>query len=63
MRKNLITTITALPTAVLFTVTTANATIHNFTSQSSDAELIAAGEFMADASEQVTGISGVVSEV
>jgi hypothetical protein len=59
MHKNLITTITVLATAALFT--TANATTCNFTFQSSDAELIAAGEFTVDASEQVTGISGVVS--
>jgi hypothetical protein len=60
MHKNLITTIAALATAALFTVTTANAATYKFIFQSSDAELTATGEFMVDAAEQVTGISGVV---
>jgi hypothetical protein len=61
MRKTLFTTIAALTTTVLFTITTANASIYKFTFQSSDAELTAAGEFTVNAADQVTGVSGIIS--
>jgi hypothetical protein len=61
MRKTLITTIVAVTTAVLFTMTAANASIYKFTFESSDAELTAAGEFTVNGAEQVTGVSGLIS--
>ena len=39
MRKTLVTTIAVLTTAMLFNMTSANASIYKFTFQSSDAEL------------------------
>jgi hypothetical protein len=61
MRKTLVTTIAALSTAMLLTVTAANAAVYNFTFQSNDAELTATGDFTVDAADEVTGISGAVS--
>ena len=61
MHKSLITTIAALTTAALLTVTAANAATYKFSFQSSDAELTATGEITVDAAEQVTGVSGVIS--
>ena len=61
MHKSLVTTIAALTTAVLLTVTTASAATYKFTFESSDAELTATGEFTVDAAEQVTSMSGVIS--
>ena len=59
MRKTLVTTIAALSTAMLFTVTAANAAVYKFTFQSNDAELTATGEITVNAAEQVTAVSGV----
>jgi hypothetical protein len=61
MRKTLVTTIAALSTAMLLTVTAANAAVYNFTFQSNDAELTATGEFTVNAADEVTSISGAVS--
>ncbi len=61
MHKSLITTMAAISTAALLTVTTANAATYKFTFQSSDAELTATGEISVNAAEQVTGVSGVIS--
>ena len=61
MRKTLVTTIAAVSTAMLLSVTTANAAIYKFTFQSNDAELTATGEITVNAAEQVTGVSGMVS--
>jgi hypothetical protein len=61
MRKVLVTTIATLATAMLFTMTTANAAIYKFTFQSSDAELTATGEFTVNAADEVTSVSGAIS--
>jgi len=61
MRKVLVTTIATLATAMLFTMTTANAVIYDFTFQSNDSELTATGQFTVNAADEVTGISGAVS--
>ncbi|HEY3621781.1 MAG TPA: hypothetical protein VGL12_05190 [Roseiarcus sp.] len=61
MRKLLVTTIATLATAMLFTITVANAATYKFTFQSSDAELTATGEITVNAAEQVTGVSGIIS--
>src|ERR1700734_2638859 len=61
MRKVLVPTIATLATAMLFTMTTANAAIYDFTFQSNDSELTATGQFTVNASDEVTGISGAVS--
>jgi hypothetical protein len=55
MHKSLFTTIAALTTAALFTVTVANAATYKFSFHSSDAELTATGEITVDAADQVTG--------
>ena len=54
MRKTLVTTIAALSTAMLFSVTTANAATYKFIFQSSDAELTATGEITVNAAEDCT---------
>jgi hypothetical protein len=59
MHKSLFTTIAALTTAALLTVSVANAATYKFSFHSSDAELTATGEI--DAADQVTGVSGVIS--
>jgi hypothetical protein len=61
MRKTLVTTIAVLTTAMLFSMTSANASIYKFTFQSRDAELTAIGEFTVDSAEQVTNMSGAIS--
>jgi hypothetical protein len=61
MRRTLVTTIVALATATLFTVTASNAAIYKFTFQSSDAELIATGEFTVNSANEVTDVSGAVA--
>jgi hypothetical protein len=61
MRKTLVATIAVLTTAMLFSMTTANASIYKFTFQSTDAELTATGEFTVDSTEQVTNMSGAIS--
>ena len=61
MHKGLITTIAAMATAALFSVTTANAATYKFAFQSSDGDLTATGEITVNAAEQVTGVSGVIS--
>src|SRR3984957_2218016 len=61
MRRTLVTTIAALATATLFTVTTSNAATYKFTFQSSDAELTATGEFTVNAADEVTSVSGAIS--
>lgn len=61
MHRTFITTIAAITTAVLFTMTTANAAVYKFTFQSNDAEMTAAGEFTVDAADRVTGASGIIS--
>jgi hypothetical protein len=61
MRKVLVTTIATLATAMLFTMTRANAAIYDFTFHSNDSELTAAGQFRVNAANEVTAISGAVS--
>ena len=61
MRKTLVTKIATLSTAMLLTVTAANAAVYKFTFQSNDAELTATGEITVNAAEQVTAVSGVIS--
>ena len=61
MRKVLVTTIATLTTAMLFTMTTANAAIYKFTFQSNDAQLTATGQFTVNAADEVTGVSGAIS--
>jgi hypothetical protein len=61
MRRTLVTTIAALATATLFTVTASNAATYKFTFQSSDAELTATGEFTVNAADEVTSVSGAIS--
>jgi PEP-CTERM motif len=61
MHKSLFTTIAALTTAALLTITVANAAAYKFSFHSSDAELTATGEITVDAADQVTGVSGVIS--
>jgi hypothetical protein len=61
MRKVLVTTIATLATAMLFTMTRANAAIYDFTFHSNDSELTAAGQFTVNAANEVTAISGAVS--
>jgi hypothetical protein len=61
MRKIRVTTIAGLATAMLFSVTAANAAVYKFTFQSNDAELTASGEFTVNGAEQVTGVSGAIS--
>ena len=61
MRKSLITTIAALATATLLSVTAASAATYKFTFQSSDAELTATGEITVNAASEVTGVSGVIA--
>jgi hypothetical protein len=61
MRKTLVTTIAVLTTAMLFSMTSANASIYKFAFQSSDAELTAIGEFTVDSAEQVTNMFGAIS--
>jgi hypothetical protein len=61
MHKNLITTISSLATAALFSMTMAHAATYNFTFESDDAKLTATGQFTVDAAEQVTNMSGAIS--
>jgi hypothetical protein len=61
MRKTLVTTIAAITTAALLTMSTAHAATYKFTFQSSDAGLTATGEFTVDSAEQVTNMSGAIS--
>jgi PEP-CTERM motif len=61
MHKSLITTISSLATAALFSMTMAHAATYDFTFQSNDAELTATGQFMVDSAEQVTNMSGAIS--
>lgn len=61
MRKTLITMIVGLTWTMLFPISMAGAATYRFTFQSSDAELTATGEFIVNASEQVTGVSGFIS--
>jgi peptidoglycan hydrolase CwlO-like protein len=61
MHKSLITTISSLATAALFSITVAHAATYNFTFQSNDAELTATGQFTVDAAAQVTNMSGAIS--
>ena len=61
MHGRLITTIAALATAAIFTMTAANAATYTFTFRSTDAQLTAKGEITVDAVDQVTAVSGVIS--
>ena len=61
MRRTLVTTIAALATAALFTITASNAATYKFTFQSNDAELTATGQFTVNAADEVTSVSGAVS--
>jgi PEP-CTERM motif len=61
MHKSLITTLSALATVALLSITTAHAATYKFAFESNDAELTAIGQFTVDAAEQVTNISGVIS--
>jgi len=57
MRKSLVTMIAAM----LFGVSTANATVYKFTFESFDAELTATGQMTVNTAGEVTGVSGVIS--
>jgi hypothetical protein len=61
MHKSLITAISSLATIALLSITTVHAATYNFTFQSSGAELTATGQFTVDATDQVTGVSGVIT--
>jgi PEP-CTERM motif len=61
MHKSLITTLSALATIALLSMTTAHAATYKFTFESGDAELTATGQFTVDAADQVTNMSGVIS--
>ena len=61
MRKTIVTTIAALSTAILLSVTAANAAVFKFTFESNDAGLTATGEFTVGATNEVTAVSGAVS--
>jgi hypothetical protein len=61
MRKTLVTTIAALATAMLFTITAANAAIYKFTFESNDTALTAMGEFTVNSASEVTSVSGAIS--
>jgi hypothetical protein len=61
MRRTLVTTIAALATAALFTITASNAATYKFTFQSNDAELTTTGEFTVNSANEVTGVSGAVA--
>ena len=57
MRKSLVTMIAAM----LFGVSTANATVYKFTFDSADSQLTAAGQIVVNTAGEVTGVSGAVS--
>jgi hypothetical protein len=57
MRKSLITMIAAM----LFGVSTANATVYKFSFESFDAELTATGKITVNAAGDVTAVSGAIS--
>jgi hypothetical protein len=57
MRRTIVTMIAAM----LFTVSTANAAVYQFTFESFDSELTAAGQFIVNAAGQATGVSGAIS--
>ena len=61
MHKSLITAISSLATIALLSITTVHAATYNFTFQSSGAGLTATGQFPVDATDQVTGVSGVIT--
>ena len=58
MHKTLTTMIASLTTAMLLTVSTANATVYKFTFEFFDSELTATGEITVNAADEVTAISG-----
>ena len=57
MRKSLI----AMIAAMLFGASAANASVYNFTFESADTSLTAAGRVIVGAAGEVTGISGAIS--
>ena len=61
MRKSLTIVIAALANAMLFSISTANATVYRFGFDSGDAELTATGQMTVNAAGEVTGISGLIS--
>src|SRR6202042_2028004 len=61
MHKSLITAISSLAAIALLSITNVHAATYNFTFQSSGAELTATGQFTVDATDQVTGVSGVIT--
>lgn len=63
MYNRLIVLIAALSAAMLFGVSTANATVYKFSFESFDTELTATGEMMINTAGEVIGISGTISGV
>jgi hypothetical protein len=61
MRKTLTTMIAYLAIAMIFSASTANATVYRFSFVSFDSELTAAGEITVNAADEVTAISGLIS--
>jgi hypothetical protein len=61
MHKTLATMIASATTAMLLTVTAADAAVNKFTFESFDSELTATGEITVDADDEVTAISGQIS--
>jgi hypothetical protein len=61
MRKTLVTMMATLATATLLTITASKAATYDFTFQSSDAELTAAGQFTVNAADEVTSVSGAIA--
>jgi hypothetical protein len=61
MRKTLVTIIATLATATLLTVSASSAATYKFDFQSSDAGLTATGQFIVNAANEVTSVSGAVA--
>ena len=61
MHKTLTTMIASLAIAMIFSASTANATVYGFFFESFDSELTAAGEITVNAADEVTEISGLIS--
>jgi hypothetical protein len=61
MHKTLTTMIASLAVAMIFSASTANATVYRFSFESFDSELTSAGKITVNAADEVTAISGFIS--
>ena len=61
MHKTMTTTVASIATAILLTVSPANASVYRFTFESFDSELMATGTMTVSAAGEVTAISGQIS--